>query len=113
MAASEVFLSPARRELEQDLVPWCRSHGVAVVARTNEDQNLARSDLLWAIANRHGATARQVILAWILRHGHVTALISQEDLASIEEGHAALDLTLTEVDLSDIDRAFPHEPHLV
>jgi diketogulonate reductase-like aldo/keto reductase len=110
VAVDEVSFSPARRALERDLLPWCRSHGIVVFARADDDRNLIQHDTLRAIAHRHGATVRQVILAWILRHDHVTALISPDDLASIEEGHAALNLALTEANLSDIDRAFPLSP---
>jgi diketogulonate reductase-like aldo/keto reductase len=110
VAADEVPFSPARRELERDLLPWCHSHGVVMFARADQDPNLVQNDTLRAIARRRGATARQVVLAWTLRHGNVAAVISPDDVASIEEGHAALDLTLTEADLADIDRAFRPSP---
>jgi pyridoxine 4-dehydrogenase len=55
------------------------------------------------IADRHGATARQVALAWLLAGSPATlAIPGTGDLAHLEENVAAAELSLTEEDLAEL-----------
>jgi diketogulonate reductase-like aldo/keto reductase len=48
-----------------------------------------------------------VALAWVLRRGNLIAIPKAGTADHVRENRAALDLTLTDEDLSDLDRAFP------
>ena len=59
------------------------------------------------VAERHGATALQVALAWLLRRPDLMVIPKAATVAHVEENRAAADLALTEADLADLDGAFP------
>jgi diketogulonate reductase-like aldo/keto reductase len=94
--------------VEFSLLPECAKRGIAIMAYTPLGQNgrVLRSPVLAAVAQRHGATVAQVALAWAMRHPDVIVIPKTSTLARLEENRGAADLTLTEADLAEIDRAF-------
>ena len=72
-----------------------------------EQGRLLRNPVLGRVAARHGATAAQAALAWVLRHPDVIAIPRAGDPAHVEENRGALEVRLSEQDLADLDRAFP------
>jgi diketogulonate reductase-like aldo/keto reductase len=60
-----------------------------------------------SVAGRHGATAAQVALAWVLRHPDIIAIPRAGNPRHVRENRAALDFRLTAPDLAMLDRAFP------
>jgi diketogulonate reductase-like aldo/keto reductase len=60
-----------------------------------------------AIATKHGATVRQVILAFLTRDPIAFAIPKAATVAHVEENAAAGDLVLDADDLATIERAFP------
>jgi aryl-alcohol dehydrogenase-like predicted oxidoreductase len=70
--------------------------------------NLAFVDLARTIAERKGATAAQVALAWVLaQKPWIAPIPGTTKLQRLEENLAAADLELTEDDLREIDNALP------
>ena len=65
------------------------------------------------IARRHNATSTQIILAWIMRTPNVIAIPKASSIAHVEENARSLDISLTEEDLRDIDKAFPTPTHKI
>jgi diketogulonate reductase-like aldo/keto reductase len=59
------------------------------------------------VAARHGATAAQVALAWLLRQEGMIVIPKATKLDHVRENRAAADLRLAEEDLAALDRAFP------
>jgi diketogulonate reductase-like aldo/keto reductase len=60
------------------------------------------------IASRHnGATPAQVALAWLLRRDGMIVIPKAGNKEHVRENVGALDLQLTELDLADLDKAFP------
>lgn len=72
-----------------------------------EQGRLLGHPALEAVAARHGATAAQVAIAWVLEHEHVIAIPQTGSPEHVSENRAALDLHLTAPDLADLDDAFP------
>jgi len=104
----QVLYNLSRRGIEVDLLPWCRGHGVPIMAYSPIEQGrLLESATLRAVAGRHRATSAQVALAWVLRRDGVCAIPKAGTPAHVEENRGALDLRLTERDLAELDRAFP------
>jgi len=70
--------------------------------------NLAFVDLLRDIADRKGATAAQVALAWLLaQKPWIVPIPGTTKVHRLEENLAAADLELTPDDLREIERGLP------
>ena len=52
-------------------------------------------------------TPAQVALAWLLHQEGVIAIPKASSQAHVRENRAALDLTLTDAELTELDRLFP------
>jgi diketogulonate reductase-like aldo/keto reductase len=63
--------------------------------------------VLKAIADEHGATPRQVALAFLTRRDAVFAIPKASSAAHAADNAAAGDLTLTAAEIARIDEAFP------
>jgi len=58
------------------------------------------------VAARHGATAAQVALAWLLHHGdHILLIPGTSSVAHLEENVAAAAIELGEEELRALDAA--------
>lgn len=108
VATDQVLYNLARRGIEFDLMPWCHSHGIAIMAYSPIEQGrLLGHPIVEAIAHRHRATTAQVALAWVLRRDEVNAIPRSSSPAHVRENRLAVDLRLTRDDLAELDRAFP------
>jgi diketogulonate reductase-like aldo/keto reductase len=107
------------RAIEHAVIPWCERNGVAVTAYSpfgHDDfpaPSSAGGRVLAEIAAAHGATARQVALAFLTRRVSVFAIPKAGRLNHVEDNAGALQLNLTGGDLARIDAAFPRgrKPH--
>jgi aryl-alcohol dehydrogenase-like predicted oxidoreductase len=52
-------------------------------------------------------TPAQIALAWVLRQDGVIAIPKASSLDHLRENRAALDVSLTQADLDELDAAFP------
>src|SRR5260370_18723856 len=76
-ACNQVLYHLKERTIEHGALPWCEKHGTAVVAYTpfGEAPGIftgrgPQAEALHAVAAEHGATARQLALAFLLRQPH-------------------------------------------
>jgi diketogulonate reductase-like aldo/keto reductase len=117
IVTDQVLYNLQRRGIEWDLLPWCRDHGIPVMAYSpfehsaSEHTGMLAQAELKSIASRHNATAVQVALAWILRQTGVIAIPKASSIAHVRENREATKLVLTDQDLSELDRAFPPPRH--
>ncbi len=108
VATNQVLYNLTRRGIEYDLLPWCRDYGIPVMAYSPIEQGrMLNHPELQSIATEHNATTAQVALAWLLRQDNLSIIPKASTSAHVRENHAALDLHLTEQDISTLDRAFP------
>lgn len=106
-ATDQVHYSASARGVEFDLLPWLRAHRMPLMAYSPLDEGrLADNATLAAIGARHGASAAQVGLAWVMRHADVIALPRTRDPQHLRANLAALELRLTPADLAELDRRF-------
>lgn len=103
VACVQNLYNVARRD-DDALVDACARAGVAYVpffpVGGSQPLTAARLD---AVAARHGATAPQVALAWLLaRSPNILLIPGTGSLAHLEENVAAGDLELTEQDLAEL-----------
>ncbi len=106
-AVNQVYYSASQRGIEFDLLPWQRERSVATMAYCPIDQGtLADHAGLARIARRHGVTAAQVALAWVLRHPDVIAIPKAAREDHLRENLAAATVDLDADDCAEIDRLF-------
>jgi aldehyde reductase len=108
IATNQLYYNLARRGLEWDLLPWCREHGMSIMAYSPIDEGrLVRHRQLAALAADIGATASQLALAWLLRHDDVIVIPKTSRRERLQENLGALDLRLRQDTLMELDRLFP------
>lgn len=108
IATNQVLYNLMRRGVEWDLLPWCRQHGVPVMAYSPVEQGrLLKNRQLQAIAQRLGVTSAQVAIAWLLHQENVIVIPKASSLDHVEQNRAALDLMLSDADLHELDAIFP------
>jgi diketogulonate reductase-like aldo/keto reductase len=107
-ASNQVLYNLRRRGIEAGVLPWCRQRGIPIMAYSPIEQGrLLRDRVLTGVAMRHRATTAQIALAWVLRHKDMMVIPKASTEAHVRENRAALDITLTERDLGELNRAFP------
>jgi diketogulonate reductase-like aldo/keto reductase len=107
-ATNQVLYNLTRRGIEYDLLPWCREHRMPVMAYSPIEQGRVLGHrAVKRVAERHGATAAQVTLAWVLRGEGVIAIPKSGRPQHVRENFGALKLELTPEDLTELDAAFP------
>jgi diketogulonate reductase-like aldo/keto reductase len=103
-----VLYNLTRRGIEFDLMPWCRSRKMPIMAYAPIEQGrMLGHAALREVAERRQATTAQVALAWLLRQDGVIVIPKATALAHVDEDIGALNVTLTADDLAGLDRAFP------
>jgi diketogulonate reductase-like aldo/keto reductase len=113
IACNQVLYHLQERAIEHRVIPWCEQHGVAVVAYSpfgHNDFPSPRSpggQLMAQIAAAHGASARQVALAFLIRQAAVFTIPKASSAAHAADNAAAGDLVLSEADIGKLDKAFP------
>jgi diketogulonate reductase-like aldo/keto reductase len=116
IACNQVLYHLQERAIEHAVIPWCQQHGVAVVAYSpfgHDDFPSARSkagQLMQAIADAHGASPRQVALAFLTRDPIVFAIPKASTAEHAADNAAAGKLTLSDSELAALDAAFPRGP---
>jgi len=116
IACNQVLYHLQQRAIEHTVIPWCERHCVAVVGYSpfgHNDFPVPRSkagDLLATIARAHGATARQVALAFLTRAPSVFTIPKAAASDHVADNAAAGALTLSESEIATLDKAFPRGP---
>lgn len=107
-AANQVYYSLGERGAGFDLLPWQQHRSMPLMAYCPIDQGrLAGDAALQAIGERHGVSAAQVALAWLLSQPGVMAIPKAVREVHLRENLAAAAITLTRTDLDEIDARFP------
>lgn len=108
VATNQVLYNLMRRNVEHAVVPWCREHGVPIMAYSPVEQGrlLTRPKLV-EIAKKKGATPSQIALAWLLAQPSAIVIPKAGNPQHVVENRDAADIELTESDLAELDRAFP------
>jgi len=113
---NQVLYHLKERAIEHAVLPWCERHELALVGyspfghgdfpapRSREGQVLAH------IGAVHGATPRQVALAFLERRAPLLTIPKASSVEHAEENGGAGDLRLSLADLAQIERAFPLGP---
>jgi diketogulonate reductase-like aldo/keto reductase len=108
VASNQILYNLSRRGPEWELIPWCRERGISVMAYSPLEQGRMLGNRgLQQVAQRYDASPAQVALAWLLRQDGMIVIPKATRLEHVRENRGALDLKLTDADLTALDRAFP------
>lgn len=116
IACNQVLYHLEERAIEHAVQPWCEEHGVAVVAYSPfghgsfPGPRTPGGRVLQDIAARHGATARQVALRFLVRRPSSFTIPKASSPEHAADNAGAGALSLTEAELARIDAAFSLGP---
>jgi diketogulonate reductase-like aldo/keto reductase len=113
IACNQVLYHLNERAIEHSVIPWCEENDVAVVAYSpfgHDDFPSAQSSkgrVLQQIADKYGATPRQIALSFLTRRPSVLTIPKASSAAHAADNAGAGDIELSGQDIEIIDRAFP------
>jgi len=109
VACNQVLYHLRERAIEHEVLPFCARRGIAVVAYSpfGSGSFPGRDRTLRQVAERLGATPRQVALRFLVREPHVFAIPKAARAEHVEDNARAGGLELSEEDVAQIERAFP------
>jgi diketogulonate reductase-like aldo/keto reductase len=116
IACNQVLYHLQERAIEHAVIPWCAKHGVAVVAYSPfghsdfPDPRSKGGELLRTIAQRHGASPRQVALSFLIREARLFAIPKASTPEHAADNAAAGELVLGIEEIATLDKAFPRGP---
>jgi diketogulonate reductase-like aldo/keto reductase len=110
---NQVLYHAASRGAEYELAPWCREHGMPVMAYCplaqagQLRQRLLDHPEVIALAQELDATPSQIALAWVIRQGDVIAIPKAARADHVRENAATAKVRLEAEHMARLDRAFP------
>jgi len=108
VATNQVLYNLVRRGIEWDLLPWCRTQGIPLMAYSPIEQaRLVADALLVDFGQRHGMTAAQVALGWLLSRDDVIVIPKTANRNRLRENMRALQHPLSSAQLAELDSLFP------
>jgi diketogulonate reductase-like aldo/keto reductase len=115
LACNQLLYHLEERTIEHAVEPWCAEHNVAVVGYTpfGESGFPPRGkggQVLAQLAKKHGASERQIALAFLTRKEHLFAIPKSGNAVHVRENAGAGAVTLEASELAAIDAAFPLGP---
>jgi diketogulonate reductase-like aldo/keto reductase len=106
--ANQVLYNLKHRGPEFDLLPWQAKRRIPVMAYSPlEIGPLADRPEMKRVAERHGATTKQVALAWILRRPDAIVIPKASAPDHVRQNRAALDIELTSEDVAALEALSP------
>jgi diketogulonate reductase-like aldo/keto reductase len=113
IACNQVLYHLQERAIEHAVIPWCKAHGTAVVAYSPFDHNdfpdsrTKAGEVLQTVADAHGASPRQVALAFLTREREVFAIPKASSEAHAADNAAAGEFVLGDDEIARLDKSFP------
>ncbi|MBX4953747.1 aldo/keto reductase [Rhizobium binae] len=108
VAANQVLYNLSRRGIEFDLLPWCQSRGIPVMAYSPIEQgHILHHPELIHIAKAYQATPAQLALAFLLERDGVIVIPKTSNAERVAENRDCVSLEVTEEDWQALDAAFP------
>jgi diketogulonate reductase-like aldo/keto reductase len=107
-ATNQVLYNVTRRGPEFDLIPWIAARRMPLMAYSPIEQGrLPQSGALQVIGDKHGASAFQIALAWLLQRPGVIAIPKAGRPDHVRDNQRAREIRLSPEELKIIDAQFP------
>ena len=117
IACNQVLYHLQERAIEHAVIPWCKQHGVAVVAYSpfghNDFPSPQQQGGKGPAGNRRSAcraSPRQIALSFLTREPCVFAIPKASTPEHAAENAAAGELVLSNEEIAALDKAFPRGP---
>jgi diketogulonate reductase-like aldo/keto reductase len=113
IACNQVLYHLKERAIEHAVLPWCERHGVPLVGYSPfgsgsfPGPRSAGGRVLQEVADAHGATPRQVALAFLTRRPCLFAIPKAVKTEHVAENAGAVDVRLRDEEIAAVDAAFP------
>lgn len=113
LACNQVLYHLCERGIEHELLPEAQRRGIAIVGYTPFGRGAylrlgaRRRETLERIARKHGATVRQVALAFLTRNQALFTIPKAARVEHVEENAGAGEIELDQQAVAEIDAAFP------
>ena len=117
ITCNQILYNLAERRSEHTVIPWCQAHEVAVTAYSSFGHNgFPGGDgrslrVLTEIAEAHGATERQVALAFLARIPALFLIPRSTNIDHTQENADAAELSLMPEEVDLINLTFPRGPY--
>jgi diketogulonate reductase-like aldo/keto reductase len=108
---NQILYNLSRRGVEWDLLPWLRPRHIPAMAYSPMEQaRLLEDAKLLDFARRHGMTAAQAALSWLLSKDDIIVIPKTGRRERLKENVGALNHSLTPAQLRQLDTLFPPPP---
>jgi len=112
LVCNQVRYNLTDRAIEDDVLPWCEAHNVAVVGYSPFNvgdffvPGSASWDTLERVGQRHDRSVRQVVLAFLTRRPLLFAIPKASTTPHVEENAGGAGFVLSDEDLASIEALF-------
>ena len=104
---NQVLYNLSRRGIEWDLLPWCRSMGLPIMAYSPIEQGrLLENKKLMALASGIGVSAAQLSIAWSIRKNDIITIPKASNLEHVSQNIDAWTIKLESAILDELDKLF-------
>ena len=104
---NQVLYNLSRRGIEWDLLPWCRSKGLPIMAYSPIEQGrLLENKKLKALASEIGVSAAQLSIAWSIRNNDIITIPKASNLEHVSQNIDAWTIKLESAILDELDKLF-------
>ncbi len=113
LACNQVLYHLDQRAIEHAVLPWCAEHDISIVGYSPfghsafPDTTSSGWPVLQAVAGKHGASERQIALAFLGRADNVLLIPKSSSLDHITANAAAAAIQLDTDDIARLDAGFP------
>ena len=104
---NQVLYNLSRRGIEWDLLPWCQSMRLPIMAYSPLEQGrLLKDQRLEDISKEAGMSVAELSIAWTMRSQDVVSIPKASSLKHVEQNINAWNVSLPNSILSTLDKAF-------
>ena len=104
---NQVLYNLSRRGIEWDLLPWCQSMRLPIMAYSPLEQGrLLKDQRLEDISKEAGMSVAELSIAWTMRSQDVVSIPKASSLKHVEQNINAWNVSLPNSVLSALDKAF-------
>lgn len=113
VAANEDLYNLETRGIEYSLLPWQRKHHLPLIAYSplgrgpKMGSRMTQDPAVMAVAQKHGATPFQILLAWVMQQPDVLAIPKSSNSKHLLSNLKALEINLTPDDFEILTKAYP------
>ena len=108
-AMNQAFFNPCHRQMEKELLPFCRKRKIPLIAYAPQDVCAAayKNTVVRRIAESHKKTPRQTVLAWLLAKHNVGVLVKALTQEALKDCFSAQFIRLKQEETDALNAVFP------